>query len=122
MRFYFNLLCKMAGVGMLTFLVYMAFKFGIPNIPLMVFYVFIGIYLMYADNFIAELKKRQSRWSAVKYYVGMAALWLPVTLINLGLLHHTVRGAKMPIPLWIILILAWLSVPVNAIFDKMENK
>lgn len=124
-RFGINLFYRMIGVGVLTFFFWVAFKFGIPNLAIVLFYIFIGLYMMFAQEFINDIKKRQSRWSGLKYIIAMIALWLPVTLINCGIIYGLLfSGVKIIVPvlLMIVLLLAWSMVPVNMLLDYWEKK
>lgn len=124
-RHFLNYFYAAVGIGVLSFLFLVAYRVGIPNMAFIAFYVFLGLYMMFAKDFINDLKKRQSRWSHVKYIIAMIALCLPVTLINLGFIYSVFivnSGMYVPVLLWVVLLLAWTIVPVNALFDYLEEQ
>ncbi len=124
-RHFLNYFYAAVGIGVLSFLFLVAYRVGIPNMAFIAFYVFLGLYMMFAKDFINDLKKRQSRWSHAKYIISMIALWLPVTLINLGFIYSVFianSGMYVPVLLWVVLLLAWTIVPVNVLFDYLEEQ
>lgn len=124
-RHFLNYFYAAVGIGVLSFLFLVAYRVGIPNMAFIAFYVFLGLYMMFAKDFIKDLKKRQTRWSHAKYIISMIALWLPVTLINLGFIYSVFianSGMNVPVLLWVVLLLAWTIVPVNALFDYLEEQ
>ena len=122
-RFVVNLLYRMAGAGIWAFMCILMFRFYILNLGLICFFFWLGLYLIFARNFVYDIKYKAERWSRFRKQLAIAAVRGPMTAMNLILIYvFFFENIRIPYLLWGCFLLAWSVIPVNMLIDYLEKK
>ena len=122
LRFIVNIIYSMIGTAVLAFLFLMVFRMGIFNIAYIVFFIWLGMYLLFARNFVYSIKEKRERWGKIKHDLCLAAVRAPMTVVNIVFIVLFFYGTKMPYLLWAGIFAAWTVIPVNMLIDYLEKK
>lgn len=122
-RFVVNLLYRMAGAGIWAFMCILMFRFYVLNLGLICFFFWLGLYLIFARNFVYDIKYKAERWSRFRKQLAIAAVRGPMTAMNLILIYvFFFENIRIPYLLWGCFLLAWSVIPVNMLIDYLEKK
>lgn len=122
-RFGVNLFYRMAGVGVWAFMGILMFRFYVLNLGLICFFFWLGLYLIFARNFVYDIKYKAERWSRFRKQLAIAAVRGPMTAMNLVLIYvFFFENIRIPYLLWGCFLLAWSVIPVNMLIDYLEKK
>lgn len=122
-RFFVNLIYRTIGVGVWAFLCILMFRFYILNIGLICFFFWLGLYLVFARNFVYDIKMKAGRWGKVRRELSIAIVRGPMTAMNLILLYvYFFENVRVPALLMGCFLAAWSIMPVNALIDYLEKK
>lgn len=104
--------------GSLFFLVY---NFGLLNLFYILFFIWLATYLIFAKSFVYSIKSR-THWSKFKRDLSVALIRAPMTVINLLFLAVYLYGGKVPLIMWIFLLVALSIFPCFKLIDYLESK
>lgn len=121
-RFIVNLLYRMVGVWVLSFLFLVVFRNGMIDLGIVVFFVWLGLYLLFVRAAVYDIKSRSERWTKSKTHFCLAIIRGPMTALNIIIIYAFFNGLVIPLPLWLCLLAAWSVIPVNMLIDYMEKK
>ena len=122
-RFGVNLFYRVIGVGVLAFLCVLMFRFYILNLGVICFFAWLGMYLLFAKNFVYDIKYKAERWGMIRKQLSIAIVRGPMTAINLILIYvFFFENIRVPYLLWGCFLAAWSVIPVNMLIDYLEKK
>ena len=122
LRFIVNIIYTMIGAGVLSFLFLMVYRMGIFNIAYIVFFIWLGMYLIFSRSFVYSIKERRERWGKVKHDLCLAAVRAPMTVLNIVFIALFIYGIRVPYLLWGCIFAAWSIIPVNMLIDHLEKR
>lgn len=122
-RFAINLIYRAIGAGVWAFLCVLMFRYYILNLGLICFFFWLGLYLVFARNFIYDIKQKGERWGKFRTKLSIAIVRGPMTAINLILIYvFFFENVRIPYLLWACFLAAWSVIPVNMLIDHLEKK
>ena len=111
-----------AGALVLSSLFWLVYRFGLLNIFYTLFFIWLAMYFFFARSFVESIKARSDRWGKIKRDFMVAIIRAPMTVVNILFLVLFFSGSKVPLIMWIFLLLAWSIFPCFKLIDFLENK
>ena len=81
-RYAVNIFYRMCGVGVLSFLFLMVYRHGIFDMGVIAFFLWLGLYFLFAANFVNDIRKRE-HWGKIRRNFCVAIVRAPMTVLNL---------------------------------------
>lgn len=111
-----------AGALVLSSLFWLVYRFGLLNIFYTLFFIWLAMYFFFARSFVESIKARSDRWGKIKRDFMVAIIRAPMTVVNILFLVLFFSGSKVPLIMWIFLLLAWSIFPCFKLIDFLEKK
>lgn len=121
-RYAVNIFYRMCGVGVLSFLFLLVYRRGIFDMGVIAFFLWLGLYFLFAANFVNDIKKRE-HWGKIRRNFSVAIVRAPMTVLNLIFIYAVLFSEiRVPMLLWASVLLAWSIFPVYFLIDRLEKK
>ena len=121
-RYAVNIFYRMCGVGVLSFLFLLVYRRGIFDMGVIAFFLWLGLYFLFAAKFVNDIKKRE-HWGKIRRNFSVAIVRAPMTVLNLIFIYAVLFSEiRVPMLLWVSVLLAWSIFPVYFLIDRLEKK